>query len=518
MTAAESTPDRGSLPLARVADVLRSAGLLEGVLPRGAGAEVDALPLSGAAQDSREVRPGNLFLAWKGSRQDGHDFLGEAEARGAAAAVVEREVSGVAIPQLQVSDGRKAAALAAMALEGDPAEGMLVTAVTGTNGKTTTVLLIRHLLSEIQTAVALGTLGVVGPDGNVRDGMGGLTTPGPVGLARTFRALRNEGVTAVTMEASSHALEQRRLDGLQVDVACFTNLTRDHLDYHGTLDAYLAAKAHLLHLMAPDGEVVVNGRDPAWAALPRIPCGLRLLRMEGERVTGVPSARERLPDLTAREIELDRDGARFILEEKGEVATVRLPLLGRFNVENALCAAGVARAAGMSLHRIAVGLSRAPGVRGRLEVLEARPAPVIFDYAHTPDALRRALETLRPLYPGRLIVVFGAGGDRDRSKRREMGEVAARGSDLAIVTSDNPRTEDPDRIVDDILEGMEGASFERIVDRREAIARALQVAREGDAVLLAGKGHEAYQEVGTERHPFDEREMVRELLEEGGSG
>ena len=529
MTRADSTAgspsDRRSLPLAGIADLLRSAGLLiptpspENNTPGAAEempTEVPAILVGGVAQDSRTVEPGELFLAWKGTRFDAHRFLADAQARGAAAAVVEELVPDVPLPQLQVSDGRRAAALVAMALEGKPAEGMFVTGVTGTNGKTTTVLLIRHLLAEGWESVALGTLGVVGLNGEVRDGMGGLTTPGPVELARVFRGLREGGVTAVSLEASSHALEQRRLDGLQMDVACFTNLTPDHLDYHGTMEAYLNAKARLLGLLAPDGVAVVNGRDPAWAGLPPIPGRLRLVRMEGSGVAGIPQSRERLPDLTAREIHLDGEGARFLLEERGEVASVRLPLLGRFNVENALCAAGVVRAAGMSLHRIAQGLSRAPGTPGRLEVIETRPVSVILDYAHTPDALGRVLETLRPLYPGRLIVVFGAGGDRDRSKRRAMGNVAARGADLAIVTSDNPRTEDPDQIVDDILTGMEGASCERIVDRREAIARALELAVEGDAILLAGKGHETYQIVGTEFRPFDERVVVQELLGHGG--
>ncbi len=507
-----SPPDAhgAGLSLAEVARLLAGHGLL--VEATGIGEE---LRVGRAEQDSRRVMSGDLFLAWRGTREDGHRFLGEARDRGAAGAVVEEVDPAVGIPQIQVRDGRRAAALVAMALEGDPGKGMLVTAVTGTNGKTTTVLLVRHLLSGRWSSVALGTLGVVGPNGEVRDGSGGLTTPGPVELARALGGFREEGVTALSLEASSHALEQRRLDGLRVDVACFTNLTRDHLDYHGTLQAYLAAKAHLLELLDPEGVAVVNGRDPAWKGLPPVPGRLLLLRMEGSSVAGVPAARARLPDLTAREIQLDGEGARFFLEERGEVARVRLPLLGRFNVENALCAAGVARAAGLPLAEIARGLEGAPAPRGRLEVVERDPVPVIVDYAHTPDALGRAMETLRPLYPGRLIVVFGAGGDRDRSKRPEMGEVVARGADLAIVTSDNPRTEDPDRIVDDILEGMQGADLERVVDRREAIGRALEVAREGDAILLAGKGHETYQVVGTEVRPFDERVVVRELLGRG---
>jgi UDP-N-acetylmuramoyl-L-alanyl-D-glutamate--2,6-diaminopimelate ligase len=466
-----------------------------------------------AVQDSREVRPGDLFLCWAGTLRDGHDFLPEVEAGGAVAALVERAGIEGAIPKLVVRDGRRAAAIVAMALEGNPDQGMFISAITGTNGKTTTALLVRHLVGGAWTSVALGTLGVVGAEGEIPEISGGLTTPGPVEAARTFSALRDRGVQAVSLEASSHALDQRRLDGLHVDVACFTNLTRDHLDYHGTMEAYLEAKARLLDLLTPEGTVILNGNEPAWAALPPIPGRLKIVRQgEEEPPISPPLCKERLPDLTAQGVVLGRGGSRFLLTEAGASHPVHLPLLGRFNVDNALCAAGVARAAGLPLGEIAQRLSSVLPPRGRLELLQKDPFSIILDFAHTPDALQRVLETLKPLYPGRLIVVFGAGGDRDRAKRPEMGRVVSDLADLALVTSDNPRTEDPERIVDDILVGMRREGWERIVNRRQAIARAIEVARAGDAILLAGKGHETYQIVGTEKQPFDEREIVARIL------
>ena len=508
---------------------LTVAGLARGLEARGfevtlRGLEGEGRPLLNVRQDSRDVSDGDLFLAWKGVRHDAHDFVTEVAERGAAAALVEDFVEGAGIPQLRVTEGRAAAAVAAMLVLGDPASGMRVTAVTGTNGKTTTALLVRHLLGARSPAAALGTLGVVGPDGDVRKGTGGLTTPGPVELANRVRGLAGEGVRELVLEASSHALDQRRLDGLQVDIAAFTNLTREHLDYHGTMADYRAAKGRLLALLSKEAEVVVYAGDPAWRELPPVEVPVRPVGIEGEAMPGVPESRERRPALVARNLTLSGTGARFDLGEEGreEVHPVHLPLLGRFNVENALVAAGVAMAAGHPLEAVALALSGVAAPVGRMEVALTEPVPVILDYAHTPDALARALETLRPLYPGRLIVVFGAGGDRDRSKRPEMGRVAAVGAALAIVTSDNPRTEDPEAIVDDIVAGMpaaeEGRRWMRVTDRREAMARALRVARPGDAVLLAGKGHETYQVVGTEVRDFDERVVLQDLLRELRSG
>jgi UDP-N-acetylmuramoyl-L-alanyl-D-glutamate--2,6-diaminopimelate ligase len=483
------------------------------------------LAVSGVVQDSRRAEPGDLFLVWKGTEVDAHDYLEQARRRGAAAAIVERWVENVALPQLRVSDGRRAAALVAHEVLGRPSDRLHLTGVTGTNGKTTVAWLLRHLVAGQGPAVALGTLGLVDEEGRLRPETGGLTTPGPVELTLRLAEAVEAGVEAVVLETSSHALDQRRLDGLAFDTACFTNLSRDHLDYHGSWEAYRRAKAHLVDLLRETGAgVVVNGDDPAWSALPAIPGQLLVTRVTttGERTEPrafeAPPAGERRGDLKLLEVELTGEGSRFSVEWEGAALEGELPLLGRFNAENAATALGAALLQDVPLEEGVERLAAASAPPGRLEVTAREPAPVILDYAHTPDALARVLETLRPLYPGRLIVVFGAGGDRDRAKRPEMGRVAARGADIPIVTSDNPRTEDPEAIVDDIISGMGAASHHRIVDRREAIATALEMARPGDAVLLAGKGHETYQVMGTQRRPFDEREVVRSLLEGRGAG
>ncbi len=506
-------------PLGEVVDLLRESDTL--LESRAAG----DLAVSGVAHDSRHVRSGDLFLAWRGTAADAHDFLDSVREAGAVAAVVERFDPDVELPQILVRDGRRAAALTAHELLGRPSDRLRITAVTGTNGKTTVALLTRHLLSAGHPTAAMGTLGVVGPDGGLVPGTRGLTTPGPVEVAARLAELVDEGLEGLVLEASSHALEQRRLDGLAVDAACFTNLSRDHLNYHGTLESYRSAKGRLLALLRDsDSGVVVNGDDPAWSALPRVPGRLLVTRVMEEDDEGdpavfrAPPAEERLPDLRVVLRELTGSGSRLHAEWGGEATELKLPLLGRFNVENAGVALGAALLAGLSLEDAGRRLADAPAPPGRLEVTVHDPVPVILDYAHTPDALRRVLEALRPLHPGRLIVVFGAGGDRDRSKRPEMGRVAAEGADVAVVTSDNPRTEDPDAIVDEIVAGMGSAPHHRVTDRREAIELALQLARPGDAVLLAGKGHEDYQVVGTEKRPFDERKVVRELLQkEGGA-
>ncbi|MFV2006437.1 MAG: UDP-N-acetylmuramoyl-L-alanyl-D-glutamate--2,6-diaminopimelate ligase [Longimicrobiales bacterium] len=489
--------NREAVSLASVAEVLRAAGLIQEIH----GSEDVAL--HGATQDSRDVEPGDLFLAWKGDRHDAHDFVGTAAETGAVAAVVERPVAEAKIPQLQVSDGRRSAALAADVVMGSPWKSMFTVGVTGTNGKTTTTLLARHLLAARGPAAAMGTLGLVDADGRVRPGSEGLTTPGPVKVAEWLRALADDGVEAVAMEASSHALAQHRLDGVRFDAAIFTNLSRDHLDYHESFEDYLSAKARLLELVKDDGVAIVNGDDPAWADLP----------MSGTHA--VSYAVEADADLRALALEPGPEGTRFRMAADGDEYPVDLPLLGRFNVENALAAAGAAAAAGLDLDVVSERLSQAPQLPGRMEIVTRDPFTVLIDFAHTPDALRRVLETLRPDVAGRLIVVFGAGGDRDATKRPLMGEAVAGFADVAIVTSDNPRTEDPEAIIDDVVAGMAGRTYERLADRRAAICRALDMARAGDTVVLAGKGHESYQAVGTERLPFDERAIVLECLRGG---
>jgi UDP-N-acetylmuramoyl-L-alanyl-D-glutamate--2,6-diaminopimelate ligase len=341
-------------------------------------------------------------------------------------------------------------------------------------------------------------------------GGAGLTTPGPVELQRVLRLLADSGARRVAMEISSHSLDQERIEGLQVAAAVFTNVSRDHLDYHGTMDAYIMAKARLLDFVAPGGVAVVNADDDAWAVLsdrrPNGAEGLRHVRF-GLRAPSL--------DVSAADIRLTPQGSEWTLVAHDERAPVRLPLLGDFNVMNALGAAAAAWSLGLAPARIAERLGTLPQVAGRLERILDQPV-VIRDYAHTPDALSRALATLRGFVEGRLIVVFGCGGDRDRGKRPQMGAIAERGADHVILTSDNPRTEDPERILDEIEAGMTRSSHDRIEDRRRAIARALATAGPGDVILLAGKGHETYQIRGTTYLPFDEREIVRELA--GGAG
>lgn len=359
--------------------------------------------------------------------------------------------------------------------------------------------LLRHLFGARGPAGSIGTLGAVDGNGDVIPGTENLTTPGPIELRSTLDALRRGGVKTVAMEASSHSLHQDRLYGVTFKAAVFTNLTRDHLDYHQTFNAYLEAKLRLTEYLAPGGVAVVNADDRAWdhmgGAVPKL-------------TFGITSA----ADVRATKVTGSARGMRFTLSYRGADAVVELPLLGRFNVENALGAAAAALSQGESLEMVAARLAESPQVPGRMERLASDPCVVLRDYAHTPDALERALGALRPLTRGRLIAVFGCGGDRDKGKRPVMGGIVARDADLAIVTSDNPRTEDPERILDDVEEGMGETPHLRIVDRRAAIARAIGIARPDDTIVLAGKGHETYQVIGKEKFPFDEREIVGDVL------
>ncbi len=472
---------------------LDEAGLL--VETRG------ALPaeLTGITGDSRTVVPGALFVAVRGSERDGHDYLDAAATAGASMAIVQ-DASRTALPAVVVNDGRRAAAIAAAAFFGWPARELRLVGITGTNGKTTTVNMLRHMLDERSTrSASIGTLGVlIGAEGTPLDGGGGLTTPGPIELQRLFRALRDERVLSVAMEVSSHSLDQRRVEGVQFDVVAYTNFTRDHLDYHQTMERYFGAKARLLEHLLPHGTVVYNLDDPAW----------RQLRTDRRRV----AFSERVPnaEVHAEDIRFTPRGSEWTLALMADRVHVHLPLIGDFNVINALGAAAACYALGVPSERIAERLSTMPQVPGRLEVLREEPT-VLRDYAHTPDALSRALDAVRPFASQRLIVVFGCGGDRDKGKRPEMGAIAESKADIAIVTSDNPRTENPETILTEIEAGMTKHNHERIEDRRAAIARALELAAPRDVVVLAGKGHETYQVRGTAKLPFDEKVVVAEL-------
>jgi UDP-N-acetylmuramoyl-L-alanyl-D-glutamate--2,6-diaminopimelate ligase len=478
-------------PLDEVLKALSREGLLAVTPPR-------CPAVTAMVSDSRRATPGAVFLAVPGTVTDGHQYVAEAVARGAQVVVVECHTTDL-VPEIRVRDASRAARVAAAAWYGDPASSLVLVGVTGTNGKTTTTTLIRHLLNRDGDVGNIGTLGAFdGVGGSVDSTAGSLTTPGPVDLHATFAAMVARGVRRVAMEASSHSLDQGRLDGLVFSAAVFTNLTRDHLDYHGTMERYLDAKLRLAGLLAPTGVRVVNQDDPAWKRVPGGP---------GRVTFGLgPDA-----DLRAEGVVLLPDGSRFHLRGRFGNREVALPLPGDFNVTNALAAAAAALALGQPLDEVAERLSGAPQVPGRMERLAGSPCLVLRDYAHTPDALERALRALRGLTRRRLIVLFGCGGDRDRGKRPLMGAIAARLADLAIVTSDNPRTEDPERIIDEVVAGMPGASLRRLTDRRAAIALGLELAGPGDTLLLAGKGHETHQVIGATKYDFDERTVVREL-------
>ncbi|MGQ0538073.1 MAG: UDP-N-acetylmuramoyl-L-alanyl-D-glutamate--2,6-diaminopimelate ligase [Gemmatimonadaceae bacterium] len=485
------TPTRQALTR-EVLDALSRARLVlavHGTLPE---------TLTQCTDDSRRVVPGGLFVAVRGTSADGHDYLAAAAQGGAAAAIVAA-TRGSTLPTIVVSDSRRAAAIAAAAFYGDPVRSLRLIGVTGTSGKSTTVAILRHLLDDPPgSSASIGTLGVLrGASGAAFADGGGLTTPGPVELQGVLRSLVDGGIRTVAMEVSSHALDQQRVGAVTFDAAVFTNLSHEHLDYHGTMDAYVAAKTRLAAMLTPNGTLVVNADEPAWRDLPRSERRISF----GMRASA---------DVRARAVEYGPAGSRWTLVTAAGAAGVTLPLIGDFNVMNALAAGATALALGVPLAAIARRLGTLEQVPGRLERVLARPT-VLRDYSHKPDALARALDALRPFAPRRIITVFGCGGDRDRAKRPLMGSIAQAKSDLVIITSDNPRTEDPERILDEIAAGMGSKPFERIEDRRAAIARALAVAAPDDMILLAGKGHETYQIRGSTKYPFDERAIVREL-------
>jgi UDP-N-acetylmuramoyl-L-alanyl-D-glutamate--2,6-diaminopimelate ligase len=473
-------------------DELRRADLL-------VEAPANGPDLSGIGVDSRTIQRGMLYVALRGSQADGHRFVPDAVRRGAAAVLLETpQQSGVS--EIVVRDAHRAALVLGSAWYGHPARRLTLIGVTGTNGKTTTTGLIHHLFNEGHAAGSIGTLGAFDGHGEaIPSTAGSLTTPGPIDLQATLASLVDRGATHVAMEASSHSLDQRRLDGLSFAAGVFTNLTRDHLDYHGTMESYLASKLRLSALLGLGGIEVVNLDDDNWQVMaprtPRLTFGIH------------PSS-----DVRATGAVLEAAGSRFQLSGRFGTADVALPLLGDFNVANALAAAATALGLGQPLATVVQRLAAAPQVPGRMERISDTPCIVLRDYAHTPDALERALTSLRPLTRGRLIVVFGCGGDRDRGKRPIMGRIAAELAHLAVATSDNPRTEDPEAIIDDIEQGMNGMPHLRISDRLAAIHAALNEGRPGDTILLAGKGHETYQIIGTEKIDFDEREIVQKAV------
>ena len=458
-----------------------------------------ALPVSGITCDSRRVEPGYLFCAIKGVSDDGHRFIESARERGAVAALVT-EPTDVDLPVVRVRHGRLAAAIAAEEWYDWPRVKVDSYAVTGTNGKSTTASVTRDLLNARQNVGLLGTLGLVDGAGNRLPESVPLTTPGPVELQAILRTLADRNTSAVVMEVSSHALDQDRIAGIQFAAAAFTNLTHEHLDYHGTLDEYLTAKLKLADYVEEAGSIVYNVDTPVWRSL----AGAR------PPMQTISYGMVNRADIHARNVVCSVDGTVFDLDVEDESFNVRIPLLGEFNVSNVLAAVGMALAAGEVPEVFVPRLSELSQVKGRMERLRSGKALVLRDYAHTPDAMERVLRAVRRFTAGRLIVLFGCGGDRDRKKRPAMGRAAARNADVVFLTTDNPRSEDPAEIITEIASGIEMAGYITELDRAKAIERAMGMLEPGDTLLLAGKGHETYQMLGDVKHPFDEAQIVRE--------
>ncbi len=479
--------------------------LLADLLPEAAHA-APRLRIEGVSADSRAIAENFAFFALPGSKSDGLSFAAEAIARGAVAVIGERTPDFPIEPAIfiQVEDARRALALAAARFF--PAQPATIVAITGTSGKTSVAAFTRQIWTALgYRAASLGTIGLIAPSGAIP---GALTTPDPVLLHQTLDALSQDGVSHVALEASSHGLEQRRLDGVRLCAGAFTNLSRDHLDYHADMDAYLAAKLRLFERLLAPGQPAVIDADSEIAEKLIAACAARGLSIISVGKLG------RILRLV--EVKPEDFATRLVVEYAGKTYRLRLPLAGEFQAQNALVAAGLALATHGAPERIFAALEKLEGAPGRLELVGRRnDAPVFVDYAHKPDALEKALGALRPLVRGKLIVVFGCGGDRDPGKRPIMGEIAARLADEVIVTDDNPRSEDPASIRRAILAGVGNATnVGEIGDRGRAIAAAVAKLEAGDVLLIAGKGHETGQIVGDRRIPFSDQQCARAALKD----
>jgi UDP-N-acetylmuramoyl-L-alanyl-D-glutamate--2,6-diaminopimelate ligase len=494
----------------RLRDVM--GGVAAGQLPAGSGADVE---ISALAYDDRKVSPGTLFFCVPGFTRDGHDFATAAVAAGAAALVVERPL-GLGVPEVLVASVRRAMAPAAARFHGDPTAALDVVAVTGTNGKTTTAFLVRALLQS--AGRQCGLLGTVTSFVGGEERPVERTTAEAIELQHDVRAMVDGGDAACAMEVSSHALALHRADAIHVAAAIFTNLTQDHLDFHPTMEDYFTAKRRLFAPAdggRPPRVAIVNADDPYGR---RLADELSAAGADAARPAQLLTfAIDREATYRATAVESGFDGSRFTLRTPAGALALRTPLPGRFNVQNVLAAVAAVHALGVPLATIAAALPHAARVPGRFEpVDEGQDFAVLVDYAHTPDSLENVLNAARALAAARVLCVFGCGGDRDRGKRPLMGEIAARLADRAFVTSDNPRSEQPEAIVAEILAGIapgDRACVSVDVDRHAAISAAIAEAREGDVVVVAGKGHEQGQELaGGRKIPFDDVEVAREAL------
>lgn len=474
-----------------------------GILPVEPAALAE-LDISGLTSDSRQVVPGSLFFALPGSKADGSAFAADAAKRGAAAIVLGESAAGpdIGAPALAVADPRRALALSAAKFYGRQPETMV--AVTGTSGKTSVASFVRQIWEHAgYQAASIGTTGVIAPG---RNDYGSLTTPDPIALHSLLKELADAGVTHASMEASSHGLDQRRLDGVKLAAGGFTNLGRDHMDYHPTVEDYLNAKLRLFDTLLDKGAPAVIFADDPYSA-PTIAAA----KAAGLKVLTVGRHGD---FLQLKRVEHERFRQRAEIEAAGIIHEIDLPLAGDFQIYNALVAAGLAIATGVEAGKALLALEKLKGASGRLELVGTAPngAPVYVDYAHKPDALENVLASVRPFTTGRVIVVFGCGGDRDRGKRPIMGEIATRLADVTIVTDDNPRSEVPEEIRAAIMAAAPNAH--EIGDRRTAIREAVAMLHAGDTLIVAGKGHEEGQTIGAVTHPFSDHEEVRKALKE----
>ena len=478
--------------------------LLRQITPLSIQGELPQMPVTGVQEDSRLIQAGDLFIARNGTKTDGKHFIEQAQNRGAIAVVTATPVPGCSLSQVVVADPALAASFLANAFYGNPSRQLKTIGITGTNGKTTTAYLLRHVLNHFN--LPCGLMGTVEIDDGKDRYESTMTTPGPIEVARLLARMRDQGCKACAMETSSHALHQSRVAGVHFAGAAFTNLTLDHSDYHPTMSDYAAAKARLFESLSEDSVAVVNAADPFTT---------RMIRDTDARV--VRYGFDATADYCAKDISITASGTRFILHTPDGRAEMQLDLIGRHNIENTLAACALlGEVFHLNVHQLASGFRHAAGAPGRLQsVRTGQPFAVLVDYAHTDDALRNVLTALRPLTRNRLRVVFGCGGDRDRSKRPRMAQAAEQLADVIYVTSDNPRSEDAQSILNQITEGFTAeVSRPRFVDvdRRTAIERVLADAQPGDVVLIAGKGHENYQIIGSTKHHFDDVEECERVL------
>lgn len=464
--------------------------------------ELADLRIRNVVRDSRHVQPGDLFVAISGTQTDGHEHVCEAVTRGAVAVVASKTTDAVSVPQIIVPCSMTAFARLTMKLYAGGTPPLCIAGITGTNGKTTSTWILRSILRS--AGFQTGLLGTIHHSDGVVSQPSTMTTPSPEELAVRMRSMLDAGTTHCVMEVSSHALAQNRCVGLRLSAAAITNVTQDHFDYHGTVEAYRNAKVKISELLHTDAPLLLNLNDPGCRYL------LHHFSLHMPVTYGVDN-----PDaeLSARILNQTHRSQRIQLKLAQGDAQVRLRLIGRHNVENALVAAGMAEQLGVPLKRIVSGLESIGSIPGRLERIdEGQSFQLLVDYAHTPDALSRCIDTVTDFAPGRVICVFGAGGNRDASKRPLMAKAAMK-ADVAIVTSDNPRSENPVDIIRQIVAGFDrNMQYEIRMDREEAIARAIDLAEPGDVVLIAGKGHETTQEIGTHTFPFDDREAARSLI------